>query len=173
MESFISILTQYQDRSNPKLMRTVPLLLMTRNSVIKREKYWKAQETRSTYTYVVMSCMPPPLPLSALYMYKIGDVVSVNDDRGEVSKMQKDREHWVEDTIEVYLCMCDTMYMCIYRSYTMACPSCLTDMFLCPHTVSGSTREGGAAIKGCAGGSTCSTLQDIVTTLFLAIALTQ
>ena len=40
-------------------------------------------------------------------VYKIGDVVSVNSDRGEVSKMQKGHGEWVEDMIEVcsYKCM--------------------------------------------------------------------
>jgi E3 ubiquitin-protein ligase mind-bomb len=33
-------------------------------------------------------------------VYKIGDVVSVNSDRGEVSKMQKGHGDWVEDMIE-------------------------------------------------------------------------
>lgn len=34
-------------------------------------------------------------------MYSIGDVVSVNDDRGEVAKMQKGHGDWVEDMNEV------------------------------------------------------------------------
>lgn len=36
-------------------------------------------------------------------MYSIGDVVSVNDDRGEVSKMQKGHGDWVEDMTEVHM----------------------------------------------------------------------
>ena len=36
-------------------------------------------------------------------VYSIGDVVSVNDDRGEVSKMQKGHGDWVEDMTEVHM----------------------------------------------------------------------
>ena len=33
-------------------------------------------------------------------MYRIGDVVSVNSDRREVSKTQKGHEDWVEDIVQ-------------------------------------------------------------------------
>ena len=36
-------------------------------------------------------------------MYRIGDVVSVNSDRGEVSKMHKGNGDWVGDVINVCL----------------------------------------------------------------------
>ena len=56
-------------------------------------------------------------------MYRIGDVVSVNSDRGEVSKMQKGHGDWVEDMIEVCLCMYH-MQVYVQVLYTMACSSC-------------------------------------------------
>ena len=45
-------------------------------------------------------------------MYKIGDVVSVNNDRGEVAKMQKGHEYWVEDMIEIYACINCNVHAC-------------------------------------------------------------
>lgn len=36
-------------------------------------------------------------------MYRIGDVVSVCDDRGEVSKLQRGHGEWVENMTEVHV----------------------------------------------------------------------
>ena len=91
-------------------------------------------------------------------MYRIGDVVSVNSDRREVSKTQKGHGDWVEEMVEVHTCMyMNCLYYARHDRYSVAVPpaqSCHS-LSLSPHTVSGSTRQGGegAAIRRCASGS--------------------
>lgn len=68
-------------------------------------------------------------------MYSIGDVVSVNDDRGEVSKMQKGHGDWVEDMTEVHMYFAWPRSLFIYSFAFKNCDNHSTFIMICHDVV--------------------------------------